>query len=90
MIKVLFLLYSTPIMESIGITTIREPAKLDNIPKAVAAAIINGDISIMGNEAIKFNNIFIELTVSSNGLVLNGKQIVLPETLHKKSTELDN
>ena len=37
----------------------------------------------MGNESSKFNQIFSELTVSGNKLVLKAEQIVLPETLHK-------
>ena len=43
----------------------------------VAAAITNGDISITRNESSKFSQIFRELTVSGNGLVFKGEQIVL-------------
>ena len=74
-------------MDSISIT-ICEETKLDNILKNVAASITDGDISIMGNESRKFNQIFSELTLSGDGLILKAEQIVLPETLHKKATEL--
>ena len=69
-------------MESIGTTTICEETKLDSIPKKVAAAIINGYISIMGNKASKFNHKLTQIMVSGNDLVLKGEWIVLPETLH--------
>ena len=42
--KLLFLLHSTPIKDSIGIT-ICEETKLDSILMKVAAAITNGDIN---------------------------------------------
>ena len=57
-----------------------EETKLRNIFKNVAATVANGDTSIMGSKAIKFNHIFSELNVSGNGLLL----------LHKKAIELAN
>ena len=80
--KVLFLLHLAPLMESIGITIICEETKLDNIFKKVGEAIINGDISIMGNKASKFNHILRELSVSGNDLVLKGEWIVPAETIY--------
>ena len=42
----------------------------------------------MVNEASKFNDIFSELIVGGNGLVLKGEPIVLPEALHMKDIKL--
>ena len=90
--KLLFLLHTTPITDTIGIRKICEETKTDKTLKKLSDIIKNKGHHFISKtapqEIRKFSSILGELTVSGNGLILKGERIVLPKNLHHEAIEL--
>ena len=92
--NLLYMLHTTPVMDHIGLATIATETEKDETLQKLSELIKSGqpDIDISKYKdmkaLLKFKNIYSELTVTGNNIVLKGERIVLPESLQELSIEL--
>ena len=89
--NLLYMLHVTPVIDHIGIGEIAKATQKDEVLQKLTSIIKKGQSWIPKNSderLLKFKQILPELTVMSNGVVLKGERMVLPEKLQPKAIEL--
>ena len=92
--NLLYVLHTTPVTDHIGLATISSETSKDKTLKTLSELIKSGHEEIDSNEfkdmkkLLKFKNIYSELTVTGNNIILKGERMVLPESLHELSIQL--
>ena len=89
--KVLYMLHTTPIMDSIGLAKIAQETENDETLHRLKQILKQPKVWIpkdANNSLKKFSKILPELTVSGNGIVLKSERIVLPSSLQSTAIEL--
>ena len=89
--NLLYMLHTTPVMDSIGLATIAQHTSNDSTLSALRELIYKGQTWIpktAEKSLRKFTPILSEITVTANGILLKDERIILPESLHQRAIEL--
>ena len=89
--NLLYTLHSTPIIDHISIKQIAQKTESDAVLKKVRDMVKSGKkpTNKENNEKVKkFIQILPELTVTTNGILLKGERMVLPESLQDTAIQL--
>ena len=89
--NLLYTLHTTPIIDSIGLSTIAKETSNDDTLSELRKYIQMGKNWIPKGQSEKINKfklIMSEITATGNGILLKGDRIVLPESLQMKAIEL--
>ncbi|CAB3989036.1 Hypothetical predicted protein [Paramuricea clavata] len=89
--NLLYMLHTTPIMDSIGIGNIAMHTKIDETLTELAKIIQNGRKWIPKTSHPKvrsFEQIIPEITIAENGVMFKGERIILPESLQDTAIQL--
>ena len=92
--NLLYMLHTTPVTDHIGLATIALETKKDPTLHKLVKIIRSGKSTIDTSEIKKmkslkkFKNIYSELTVTGNDIILKGERILLPQSLQDLSIEL--
>ena len=89
--NLLYALHSTPVMDHIGLAAIAIETASDKVLNKICKLVKSGQNWIPKTEEAavqKFKQILPELTLTSNGILLKGERIVLPESLQETAIEL--
>ena len=86
----LYMLHMTPIIDCLSISKIAQMTSADDVLQQLKSFIISGKtISKKATpELKKFEQIFEELTIAGNGIILKGERIILPKALHAEAIKL--
>ena len=92
--NLLYMLHTTPVTDHIGLATIALETKKDPTLQKLVEIMRSGRPNIETSEfkhmkdLMKFKNIYSELTVTGNNIILKGERILLPQSLQDLSIEL--
>ena len=89
--NLLYMLHTTPVMDSIGLATIAQHTNDDATLTALSKLVKAGHTWIPKNadaQLRKFSSIMPTITVTGNGILLKEERIILPESLHQLAIEL--
>ena len=89
--NLLYLLHTTPVMDSIGIANIAIHTKTDGTPGEHSKIIESGQTWIPKSadpKLRKFEQILTEIMIAGNGILFKGERIILPEQLQNTAIQL--
>ena len=89
--QLLYILHTTPVMDSIGLATIAEHTSKDSTLSALRSIIQTGKTWIPkdANEDLqKFASVLPTITLTGNGILLKEERIILPQSLQQRAIEL--
>ena len=89
--RLFFTLHTTPVMDTIGISTIVDETKKDKTLIRLTKLLEKGKNCIPKNESKQvkqFKSIPNELTLSANGLILKGKELFYQRAFNKNPSNL--
>ena len=89
--NLLYMLHTTRIIDSMGIGTIAQATKNYPTHTKLATLINQGSTWIAkteSKEVQRFQNVLPELTITTNGIILKGEKIVLPNSLQDTAIRL--
>lgn len=87
MVKVIYMLHTTPFMEALGHSAIRKESKRDPVLRNAKSLLKEGDVPRKSDPAIALKSVWEELTIVE-GLVFRGDKVILPEALHQTALRL--
>ena len=89
--NLLYMIHTTPYMDSIGLGTISQHTSNDNVLSALRG-IINAGKTWIPKDADpalqKFSSILPSITVTGNGILLKEERIILPQSLQQQAIKL--
>jgi hypothetical protein len=89
--NLLYLLHTTPVIDSIGIGNIAKQTKADKTLSDLSGIIERGQTwkpKSSDPKLRKFEQLLSEITIAGNGILFKGERIILPESLQSAAIQL--